>query len=71
MEHMPILRDLTVIIAVGMAVAVALSLLRLPTAAGLLAGDAVYLVGSRQQISDASHLLTHGGAEPRTNEAGS
>jgi monovalent cation:H+ antiporter-2, CPA2 family len=41
MEHMPILRDLTVIIAVGMAVAVALSLLRLPTAAGLLAAGAL------------------------------
>ena len=41
MEEMPILRDLTVIIAVGMAVAVALSLLRLPTAAGLLAAGAL------------------------------
>ena len=41
MERLPFLEDLTVIIAVGMLVAVVLSLLRLPTAAGLLAAGAL------------------------------
>jgi CPA2 family monovalent cation:H+ antiporter-2 len=41
MEHIPVLRDLTVIIGVGMVVAVAVSFLRLPTAAGLLAAGAL------------------------------
>jgi monovalent cation:H+ antiporter-2, CPA2 family len=55
MDH-AILEDLTVVIAVGMVVAVVLSLLRLPTAAGLLAAGALMgpaglgLVGSLDSI---------------------
>jgi CPA2 family monovalent cation:H+ antiporter-2 len=59
MEEMPVLRDLTVVIAIGMVVAVALSLLRLPTAAGLLAAGALMGPGGfgLVQSSDSIHTL--------------
>lgn len=60
MEQMPVLRDLTVVIAVGVVVAVALSLLRLPTAAGLLAAGALVGPGGFGLVEsiDSIHTLS-------------
>lgn len=59
MEEIPVLRDLTVVIAVGMMVAAGLSLLRLPAAAGLLVAGALMGPGALGlvQSSESIHRL--------------